>query len=73
MDKDGATDIDLPLPIGLSDRLGPEFRPPRRLDASTLDRIGRELQNYYQEVLREPVPQRLLALVDQRVARRVFH
>jgi hypothetical protein len=53
---------------------GCEFMPPRgKLGSSELDWIGRELREYYDGILREPVPDRLLALVDQSLARRTFH
>ncbi|MBD2748791.1 hypothetical protein IC232_19040 [Microvirga sp. BT688] len=35
--------------------------------------LGDELREYYDSILREPVPQRLLALLDQGLARRTFH
>lgn len=38
-----------------------------------LGRIGRELRTYYDDILREPIPDRLLALVDQSLAQKVFH
>jgi hypothetical protein len=44
-----------------------------KLGASELDWIGRELREYYDSVLREPVPNRFLALLDRGLARRTFH
>jgi hypothetical protein len=72
MDEDkgaeGIALLDVDLPEGC------EFVPPRgRLGSSELDWIGRELREYYDGILREPVPDRLLALVDQSLARRTFH
>ncbi len=46
---------------------------PGKLGPVELDCIGRELREYYNGILREPVPDRLLALVDQSLARRTFH
>lgn len=59
-------DIDLPERYGLgltSGALGP----------MDLDWIGSGLRTYYDSILREPVPDRLLALVDQSLARRTIH
>ncbi len=44
-----------------------------RLGPSELDWIGRELREYHDAILREPAPERLLALIDRGLARRVFH
>jgi hypothetical protein len=44
-----------------------------KLGPSELDWIGRELREYYEAILHEPVPERLLALIDRSRARRVFH
>lgn len=43
------------------------------LGPADLSWIGRELREYYDGILREPVPERLLALLDQGRARRTFH
>ncbi|MGF9764442.1 NepR family anti-sigma factor [Microvirga sp. 0TCS3.31] len=43
------------------------------LGPAGLSWIGRELREYHDGILREPVPQRLLALLDQGLARRTFH
>jgi hypothetical protein len=65
---DGIIFLDTELPEGcacapFSGTLGP----------TELSRIGHELRQYYDSILREPVPERLLALVDRRLARRAFH
>lgn len=53
---------------------GSEFSPiGGMLRHADLSWIGRELREYYDGILREPVPQRLLALLDQGLARRTFH
>jgi hypothetical protein len=44
-----------------------------KLGPVDLDWIGSELRAYYDDILREPIPHRLLALVDQGLARRVLH
>lgn len=59
-------DRDLPEVCGL-------MTPGGKLGPVDLDWIGSELRAYYDDILREPVPHRLLALVDQSLARRVFH
>lgn len=59
-------DGDLPEGCGLMPSSG-------KLGPVDLDWIGGELRAYYDDILREPVPHRLLALVDQSLARRVFH
>ena len=46
---------------------------PGKLGPVEMDWIGRELREYYDSVLREPVPDRLLALLDRSLARRTFH
>lgn len=43
------------------------------LGPSNLNWLGCELREYYDSILREPVPERLLALLDQGLARRTFH
>jgi hypothetical protein len=72
MDEDQTPDsltfleIDMPegsVPVPIPGKLGPV----------ELDWIGRELREYYDSVLREPVPDRLLALIDHNLARRTFH
>jgi hypothetical protein len=35
--------------------------------------IGRELREYYEAILREPVPDRLIALIDRSRTWRVVH
>ncbi|MCB5174268.1 hypothetical protein LGR44_03675 [Microvirga sp. SM9] len=47
--------------------------PEVKLDRSVQDRIGQELRKLYDEALREPVPDRLLALIDPKAARRSLH
>jgi hypothetical protein len=72
MGEDEATDSITIRPIEVTDEREPI--PLRwKLDPAVLDRIWRELRDHYDEALREPIPQRLLALIDQKVARRVFH
>ena len=44
-----------------------------KLGLVEMDWIGRELRECYDSVLREPVPDRLLALLDRSLARRTFH
>ncbi len=44
-----------------------------QLGPSELGWIGLELRDYHEDILREPVPERLLALLDQSLARRTFH
>ncbi|MET0528989.1 MAG: NepR family anti-sigma factor [Microvirga sp.] len=46
---------------------------PGKLGPVELGWIGCELREYYGSVLREPVPDRLLALLDRDLARRTFH
>jgi Anti-sigma factor NepR len=46
---------------------------PGKLGPVELGWIGRELREYYDGVLREPVPDRLLALLDRGLAQRTFH
>jgi hypothetical protein len=43
------------------------------LGPADLSWLGRELREYYNGILRERVPERLLALLDQGLARRTFH
>jgi hypothetical protein len=40
------------------------------LGPADLSWLGQELRGYYDSILREPVPERLLALLDQGLARR---
>jgi len=72
MNEDNVTDgiaiLDMDLPEGC------EFgRAGGQLGPSELDWTGRELREYYEAILREPVPERLLAPIDRSRARRVFH
>jgi hypothetical protein len=65
---DGVTFLEPELPdhreiVPVSGTLGPV----------ELSWLGRELREYYDSILLEPVPERLLALLDQRLARRTFH
>jgi Anti-sigma factor NepR len=61
-----------PLEMDLPDDC--EFGPARgRLGPFELDWIGRELREYYDDLLREPVPDRLLALIDRSLAWRILH
>ncbi|MFC1458086.1 NepR family anti-sigma factor [Microvirga arabica] len=46
---------------------------PGKLGPVELDWIGCELREYYDSVLREPVPNKFLALLDRSLARRTFH
>lgn len=73
MSTDDASETVFSEPFNSSGRLDPRFVRPRRLAASTSDWIERELEDYYREILQEPVPQRLLALIDQQIAQRVLH
>lgn len=59
-------DIDLPEGCGLAPSIG-------KLSSADLGWIGRELREYYNGILGEPVPERLRALLDQGLARRTFH
>jgi len=59
-------DMHLPERCGLVPSSG-------KLGSADLDWIGRELREYYEGILRAPVPDKLLALVDQSLARRTFH
>jgi hypothetical protein len=43
------------------------------LGPANLSWLGRELREYYDSILRDPVPERLLALLGQGLARRTFH
>jgi hypothetical protein len=43
------------------------------LGPAELSWLGCELREYHDSILHEPVPQRLLALLDQGLARRTFH
>jgi hypothetical protein len=43
------------------------------LGSAELSWLGRELREYYDSIVREPVPERLLALVDRGLARKTFH
>jgi hypothetical protein len=43
------------------------------LGPAELSWIGRELREYYDSILHERVPERLLALLDRGLARRTFH
>jgi hypothetical protein len=43
------------------------------LGPTELSWLGRELREYYDSILHEPVPERLLALLDRELARRTFH
>jgi hypothetical protein len=43
------------------------------LGPAELSWLGRELRQYYDSILLEPVPERLLALLDRGLARRTFH
>jgi hypothetical protein len=43
------------------------------LGPAELSWIRRELREHYDSILREPVPERLLTLLDQGLARRTFH
>ncbi|MFC4171033.1 MULTISPECIES: NepR family anti-sigma factor [Microvirga] len=54
-------------------RCGQMLAPEVKLDRSVQDRIGQELRKLYDEALREPVPDRLLALIDPKAARRSLH
>ena len=51
------------LPEQGSSRAGLTLTPETRLDRAIQDRIGRELRKLYDEVLHEPVPEKLLALL----------
>jgi len=52
---------------------GSGFVPARgRLGPCEPDWIGRELREYYGVLLREPVPDRLLALIDRNLACRIL-
>jgi hypothetical protein len=65
---DGITFPETELPEGC------EFVPVSgALGRADLSWLGRELREYYDGILREPVPERLLALLDQDLARRTFH
>jgi hypothetical protein len=67
-DAEGIALLEMDLPEGSGSV------PARgRLSPFELDWIGRELREYYDDLLREPVPDRLLALIDWNLARRVFH
>jgi hypothetical protein len=72
MDEDEGDDNPALLEIDLSKHCYPGSSWAK-LGPSELDWIGRELREYYDSVLREPVPNRLLALLDRGLARRVFH
>jgi hypothetical protein len=72
MDEDEAADGIIFLETELPGGSG--FTPVSgTLGSAELSWIGRELREYYGSILREPVPDRLLALVDQGLARRTFH
>jgi hypothetical protein len=65
---DGVTFLQTELPdqheiLPVSGMLGP----------AELSWLGRELREYYDSIVREPVPERLLALVDRGLARKTFH
>ena len=60
----------------------PEFEWPDGCDVgpgsgtlgpAELKWLGRELREYYDSILHEPEPERLLALVDRELAQRTFH
>jgi Anti-sigma factor NepR len=65
---DGVTFLEIEVPEGCV-----PAPVPGKLGPDELDWIGRELREYFDSVLREPVPARLLALLDQSLARRTFH
>ncbi len=65
---DGVTFLQTELPdyheiLPVSGTLGP----------AELSWLGRELREYYDSIVHEPVPERLLALVDRGLARKTFH
>jgi hypothetical protein len=72
MDEDEGDDDLAVLAIALPEHccLGSSWA---KLGPSELDWIGRELREYYDIVLREPVSDRLLALLNRGLARRTFH
>ena len=47
-----------------SSQTGLTLSPEVRLDRAIQDRIGRELRKLYEEALNEPVPEKLLALLN---------
>jgi hypothetical protein len=51
------------------DQISTVLAPPLAQQAQ--DRLGRELSDYYQAILREPVPERIMALVEALEARHV--
>jgi Anti-sigma factor NepR len=53
------------LPEPRSSRAGLTLTPETRLDRAIQDRIGRELRKLHDEVLHEPVPEKLLALLKR--------
>jgi hypothetical protein len=65
---DGITVLELELPEDCEVAPGSVTPGP-----AELSRIGRELREYYDSILREPEPERLLALLDRGLARRTFH
>jgi hypothetical protein len=72
MDEDEAADGVTFLEQGLPDHH--EIVPVSgKLGPAELSWLGRELREYYDSILHEPVPERLLALVDRELARRMFH
>jgi Anti-sigma factor NepR len=72
MDEDALPDDIAPLEMDLPEDC--EFGPARgSLGPFELDWIGRELREYYDDLLREPVPDRLLALIDRSLAWRILH
>ncbi len=72
MDEDQAPDDVTFLEIEMLEGCAPA-PVPGKLGPIELDWLGCELREYYDTVLREPVPDRLLALLDQSLARRTFH
>lgn len=71
-------DDEAPDDINLWDRKFPQGwnidpKSSVRLGAADLDWIERELRVYYTDLLCEPVPHRLLALVDLSLSRRTVH
>ncbi|MBM1172250.1 NepR family anti-sigma factor [Microvirga arabica] len=72
MDEDQTPNGVTFLEIEMPESCGPA-PVPGKLGPVELDWIGRELREYYDNVLCEPVPARLLALLDQSLAWRTFH
>jgi hypothetical protein len=72
MDEDEAADSVTFLQTELSDHH--EIVPVTGiLGPAELSWLGRELREYYDSIVHEPVPERLLALLDRGLARKTFH